>query len=116
MSSLPKTIGFGAILLTASTSIRAWCRLVRVHFEYVHRGGVGTLYANFYWDYSWLGIAASVLLFGMLVAWHVRKSERLYEVTYYIGIWLLVAWFGVALVAMESCFGSYWSDPRGEHW
>jgi hypothetical protein len=116
MKSWPKTIGCGGILITATTMMRVWCRLVHLHFAYVHPGGVGTVYANFFWHYSWLGIAVGSLLFTALVASHVKGSSTLYDVIYHGSLWLLVAWFGAASMAMETCFFLYWTDPHGEHW
>ena len=77
---------------------------------------MGTIYANFFWHYSWLGIVASLLLFAALVVSHVKGSATLYDVIYYGSIWMLIAWFGAALMAMETCFALYWGDLNGEHW
>jgi hypothetical protein len=77
---------------------------------------LGTIYANFFWDYSWVGIVVSILLFAALVAGHVKESSMLYDVTYFSSIWLLIAWFGAALISMETCFAWHWNCVHGEHW
>jgi hypothetical protein len=114
MSNLPKTIGFGAIQLSATTLIHSWCKVVHWRFEYDHPGGVGPVISHIYWNYSWVGIAVAAMLTGILVFSHIKKRSILYETTFYFGVWLLVVWFGFALVATDIAFLG-WGDLRGRH-
>ena len=115
MSSWPKTIGFAATLPCATLLLYGWCQVVHWHFHAEHPDGHAGGLPNFYWDFSWVGIAAAIVLGLMLVILHIRKRGTLYEVTYYFGIWLLVVWSGIALVAMELPFAP-WFDLHGAHY
>jgi hypothetical protein len=92
-----------------------WCNGVKWRFHIEHPDGIGPSISHFYWHYSWIGILAAVLLSVTLVVSHRMKRGALYDVTYHFGIWLLVVWFGVALVAMELAFMP-WVDPNGLHY
>ena len=115
MIKMAKTIGFGATLVSAALLIHYWCQLVHVRFNVEHPGGQGAAISNLYWNFSWIGIAVGGALAGLLVVSHAKRLERLYEATYYFGWWLLVVWFGAALLAMEVSFIP-WFDPRGDHY
>jgi hypothetical protein len=112
---LPRTVGFGAILLTATTAISFWCQLVQARFHTEHPDGFGPRIAHFFWDCSWVGIVVAIVLTAAFVVSHARKWDASYEVTYYFGLWLLVLWLGAALVGMEVAFVP-WFDPRGAHY
>ena len=85
-----------------------------MRFKAEHPDGYGAAISNIVWDFSWVGIAVALVLAGLLVVSHVRKLDGLYAATYYLGLWLLVVWFGIALIAMEVSFIG-WLDPRGQH-
>ncbi len=69
----------------------------------------------YYWDYSWVGIVVAAILGLALFVFHIKKRGTLYEATFYFGIWLLVVWSGIALIAMELPFVP-WFDLRGAHY
>jgi hypothetical protein len=104
MTRLPKTIGFSAIVLTATIAIRLWCRIVHERFQFEHPDAFGPAIAHFFWDDSSVGIVVALVLIAGLVVSHARKSDAYYEATYYFGLWFLVLWFGAALVCMEIAF------------
>jgi len=111
----PKTIGYGATLLSATTLIHFWCQIVHWRFRYEHPdGGVKGLTIIF-WDYSWIRIVAAALLVAMLVIVHIKKLGRIYETVFYFSLWLLVVWIGAAMIAMELAFVP-WTDLRGGHY
>jgi hypothetical protein len=76
---------------------------------------MGPRIAHFFWDYSWIGIAAAVVLALTLIVSHAKRWEGFYDATYYFGLWFVVLWFGAALVAMEVAFVP-WFDLRGAHY
>jgi hypothetical protein len=104
VNNWPKTIGFGAVQVSAAALIYFWCQEVHFRFRVEHPGGQGAVLPNFFWAFSWVGIAVALALTAILVFSHVRKLGTLYETTYYFGIWLLVVWIGAALLAMEIAF------------
>jgi hypothetical protein len=85
-----------------------------MRFKTEHPGAIGGYLANFYWHYSWVGIIVSGILSCLLVWLRFKKSLFVAEVVYYFGIWMLVVWCGIALVAMEQPFVP-WLDLRGAH-
>ena len=112
MGSWFKTIGFAATFLSSTALISGWCQVVHFRFRVEHPGAVGSNISNFYWDFPWIGIGFATILSVILSAAHIRKHDALYNATYCFSIWLLVVWFGVALIAMELP----WGDLHGYHY
>jgi hypothetical protein len=111
----PKTIGYGTTLLSATVLIHFWCNVVHWRFRYEHPDALGKGLSFIFWDYSWVGIAAAGLLNVLLIVSHIRRLGAIYETTFYFSLWLLVVWFGAALIAMELVFVP-WTDLRGSHY
>jgi hypothetical protein len=109
MSRLPRTLGFGFIQVTAAYFIWMWSTVMHSRFLEEHPQGTGARISHLYWDYSWVGIIVAVLLAGTLVLFHIRKLHALYDSAFYLGMWLLVPWFGGALVALNVSFVGWWS-------
>ena len=101
MNSWPKTIAFAATLVSATLLLAGWCEAVKNHFLAEHPGSNGGYLANFYWQFSWTGIVVACALSLILLISKIKKGPMLFEVVYYFGIWMLVVWVGVALIAME---------------
>jgi hypothetical protein len=125
MISLPKTIGFAAIHLSATVLISAWCEMARLRFQIwlsmmsttipmAEPVGSGTKLSNFFDSYAWVGIAVSVVLSGILTVLHIKKHDVLYETIFYVGVFFLVAWFLVAVIAMDTRYNA-WVSSRGWH-
>ena len=100
----PRTLGFGAIQITAGLLIQLWCWSVHLRFRHFHQGGHGRGLSNIYWDYSWGYTALAAVLLVLVIVWQHTKRPMLYEATMQVGYWLLVVWAGFALIAMEISF------------
>jgi len=110
-----KTIGFGAVQITAAVLIHLWCLVVHWRFQMEHPEGYGAGFSNIFWNFSWSGIAVAAALSLGLIVLHLRNLDALYHAAYMFGVWFLVFWFGAALISMELAFVG-WSDPRGMHY
>jgi len=96
-----RTIGFAMVQTAINTMVSFWIATVHARFKWEHPGGRGCEVAHLYWDYSWWYLAAIALQVIVLTIFAIKRWDRTYALTTYIGYTLLILWVGSAFIAME---------------